>query len=60
MSAEAQYTMWMMDWYGRDAVEYMLSTKKDPVKFYASDYREMIADWEEQIKAHERRIGERR
>lgn len=58
-SAEAQYTLWMIDWVGKDQVEYMLSTKNDPVKFYAADYREMIADWSEQIKAHERRLGER-
>ena len=59
-SAEAQYTMWMVDWYGRDTVEHMLATKKDSVKFYVADYRDMISDWEEQIKAHERRVGERR
>ena len=58
-SAEAQYTLWMIDWVGKDQVEYMLATKNDPVKFYAADYREMIADWSEQIKAHERRLGER-
>jgi len=58
-SAEAQYTIWMLDWYGKDAVEYMLATKKDPVKYYAADYREMIEDWGQQIMAHERRIGER-
>jgi len=58
-SAAAQYTLWMIDWIGKDQVEYMLSTKNDPVKFYAADYREMIADWSEQIKAHERRLGER-
>ena len=58
-SAEAQYTLYMIDWVGKDQVEYMLATKKDPVKFYAADYREMIADWSEQIKAHERRLGER-
>lgn len=58
-SAEAQYTLWMIDWVGKDQVEYMLSTKNDPIKFYAADYREMISDWSEQIKAHERRLGER-
>ena len=58
-SAEAQYTLWMIDWVGKDQVEHMLATKNDPVKFYAADYREMIADWSEQIKAHERRLGER-
>ena len=58
-SAEAQYTLWMIDWVGKDQVEHMLATKNDPVKFYAADYREMIAEWSEQIKAHERRLGER-
>lgn len=58
-SAEAQYTLWMIDWVGKYQVEHMLATKNDPVKFYAADYREMIADWSEQIKAHERRLGER-
>ena len=58
-SAEAQYTIWMLDWYGKDAVEYMLSTKKDSVKYYAADHREMIEDWGQQIMAHERRLGER-
>jgi len=50
----------MIDFYGKDYVEHMLATKKDPIKYYAADYREMIADWEEQIKGHERRLGERR
>ena len=58
-SAEAQYTIWMLDWYGKDAVEHMLATKKDPIKYYSSDYREMIDDWGQQIMAHERRLGER-
>lgn len=58
-SAEAQYTLFMIDWVGKDQVEHMLATKGDPIKFYAADYREMIAEWSEQIKAHERRLGER-
>ena len=58
-SAEAQYTLFMIDWVGKDQVEYMLATKNDPIKFYAADYREMISEWTEQIKAHERRLGER-
>jgi hypothetical protein len=58
-SAEAQYTIWMLDWYGKDAVENMLATKKEPIKYYSSDYREMIEDWGQQIMAHERRLGER-
>jgi len=58
-SAEAQYTIWMLDWYGKEAVEHMLATKKAPIKYYSSDYREMIEDWGQQIMAHERRLGER-
>jgi hypothetical protein len=58
-SAEAQYTLHMIDFYGRDFVDHMLSTKSEVHKLYAADYREMIADWSEQIKAHERRLGER-
>lgn len=58
-SAEAQYTIWMQQWYGHDTVEHMLATRRDPVKHYKQDYLDMIADWEEQIKAHERRLGER-
>jgi len=38
----------------------MLDTRRDIHKLYAADYREMIADWSEQIKGHERRLGERR
>ncbi len=59
-NAEAQYTMWMIDWYGRDFVESMIAKKRDPVKLYQQDYRDMIADWEEQIRSHERRIGVRK
>lgn len=58
-TAAQQYTIWMQQWYGHDTVEHMLATKRDSVKFYKQDYLDMIADWEEQIKAHERRLGER-
>ena len=58
-SATQQYTAWMIDYFGRDFVEEMFEKKNHPVKFYAADYREMIEEWTEQIKAHERRIGAR-
>jgi hypothetical protein len=58
-SAAQQYTAWMIDYFGRDFVEEMFEKKNHPVKFYAADYREMIEEWTEQIKAHERRIGAR-
>ena len=58
-TAAQEYTIWMQQWYGHDTVEHMLATRRDPVKYYKQDYLDMIADWEEQIKAHERRLGER-
>ena len=59
-SAAQQYTIWMIDYYGREKVDWMIEHKNDPIKFYAADYRAMIAEWNEQIKAHERRVGERK
>ena len=58
-SAAQQYTSWMIDYFGRDFVEDMFAKKNNQIKFYAADYREMISEWTEQIKAHERRIGAR-
>ena len=58
-SAAQQYTIHMIDFYGREFVDHMLDTRRDTHKLYAADYREMIADWSEQIKGHERRLGVR-
>tara|TARA_B110000091_G_C13373529_1_gene293228 strand:+ start:29 stop:460 length:432 start_codon:yes stop_codon:yes gene_type:complete len=57
-SAEAWYTIWMNNQFGTDFVEQMLRDKKKIKKFYAADYREMLADFNEQIKFHKKRLGE--
>ena len=57
-SAEGQYTLWMIDYYGKDFVEEMHRDKRNITKFYAQDYRDMLADFNEQIKIHLKRLGE--
>tara|TARA_R100000329_G_C7610667_1_gene216698 strand:- start:46 stop:456 length:411 start_codon:yes stop_codon:yes gene_type:complete len=52
------YTLYMIDMYGRDFVEEMHRQRKKVRKYYANDYREMIATWREQIAEHAKRIGE--
>ena len=56
-SADAWYTLWMKDMYGKTYVEQMLRDKKKIKKLYAADYREMLADFKEQIKFHEDRLN---
>lgn len=55
-SAAHSYTLFMEDKFGRLFVENMLETKKDVKKLYAADYREMIADFKQRIKTHEKRL----
>ena len=52
------YAFYMIDTYGRDFVDEMHEKKRDVKKIYTADYREMIAEWKEQIKEHLERIGE--
>lgn len=56
-TAEQTYTLWMIDYYGRDFVEQMHSTKKDSIKIYKRDYEDMLKDLKSQIKEHLGRIG---
>lgn len=56
-TAEARYTLAMVDYYGRDFVDEMEATKRNQVKFYKKDYVEMTKEWNEQIKEHLKRIG---
>lgn len=56
-TAEQTYTLWMIDYYGRDFVEQMHSTKKNPIKIYKKDYEDMLKDLKSQIKEHLGRIG---
>ena len=56
-TAAQQYTLYMLDTYGRDFVEDMENRKRDERKLYKKDYLDMIKEWTEQIKQHLERIG---
>ena len=43
------YTLFMIDTYGRDEVERLQETKNTKIKFSDSDYNEMIADFKERL-----------
>lgn len=55
-NAEAVYTAYMIDMYGRDFVDEMLRTKSEPRKYTRAEVAEMEAEWKEQIKYHEKRV----
>ena len=56
-TAANQYTLYMIDTYGRDFVEDMEKKKKNSRKYYKSDYNQMIKEWNEQIKEQLKRIS---
>ena len=56
-NAEAQYTLYMIDYYGRDFVDEMIATKKNTLKMYAGDYREYISETKALINHHLERIN---
>jgi len=58
-TAKQRYTLWMIDYYGREFVERMERKKREPVKFYKKDYIEMTKSWNEEIGFHLDRIGSR-
>jgi hypothetical protein len=57
-TAAQQYTLYMVDTYGRDFVDEMEAKKGNMVKYYKKDYEEMTKIWNEQIREHLSRIGE--
>ena len=57
-TAAQEYTKWMYDYYGKDFVDNMLATKRNPIKRYKKDYEELYRGFMEQIKEHQERIGE--
>ena len=54
--AAQQYTTWMIDWKGREAVDEMLTTNP-VVKYTRADLEEKIFAWKEHIKFHKARLG---
>ncbi len=57
-NAEAVYTLWMVDMYGRDFVDHMIATKKNTKKMYKKDYEEFLTETNRLINFHKKRIGE--
>jgi hypothetical protein len=56
-SAEGQYTLWMIDYYGKEFVENMHRDKRKLKKLYAADYREMLESMKNQMKLEEERLS---
>jgi len=55
-NAEAVYTAYMIDMYGRDFVDEMLRTKGEPKKFTWAEVEEIDAEFSALIKHHEKRV----
>lgn len=55
--AEKHYTLYMIDTYGRDFVEYILSLKGNAHKWVRADLEDQIQEFKAQIKLQEQRIG---
>ena len=56
-TASQEYTLWMIDFYGKDFVVDMLSKKKSIRKLYKADYVDMLKYFNGQINLHKKRIG---
>tara|TARA_R110000782_G_scaffold123807_1_gene215303 strand:- start:126 stop:308 length:183 start_codon:yes stop_codon:yes gene_type:complete len=54
--AAQNYTMFMIDKFGKSQVDQMLADSNKPIKLYAQDYREMIAEFNAKIKDHRSRL----
>ena len=48
--AAHNYTMWMIETYGKSQVDQMLADANKPIKLYAADYRDMIKSYNAEIK----------
>lgn len=55
--ALAEYTLYMIDMYGRDFVEWLWESKQEIVKPKHDELLETIADLKEKIKDQEVRLG---
>ena len=55
--ASQQYTLFMVDMYGKDFVDNMFATKSNVRKLYKADYVDMLKGFNELISYHKERIG---
>lgn len=56
-SAAQQYTLKMIDYYGKDFVDEMLKKQGEIRKLYKRDYEDILSGFNEQIRHHKKRIG---
>lgn len=56
-TAAQQYTLFMIDKYGREFVENMEETKRDIRKISAQGYRDLLAELKARIKVEKERVG---
>lgn len=49
-AAAQAYTLFMIDTYGREQVDYMIATQKRPVKLFRSDLEEFIEDLKPKVQ----------
>ena len=54
---EAAYTLWMIEKFGREFVDYMLENEKTITKRTVRDYEEFIEKANKEILTHKSRIG---
>lgn len=43
--------------FGKQHVDQMLANQRTPVKLYAQDYRDMLADFNARIRKEKKRLG---
>lgn len=56
-TAMLSYTLWMIDYYGREFVEEMKAKSNQVLKLSKADYEQILKETKEQINYHEKRIG---
>jgi hypothetical protein len=54
--AAQNYTMFMIDKFGKSEVDQMLADSNKPIKLYARDYRDMLAQFNAEIKIQKSRL----
>lgn len=56
-SAQVQYTLWMIDKYGREFVDHMKEKQRTVIKRSTADYDEFISKTKAEIAMHKARIS---
>lgn len=54
--AEKNYTLWMIDWYGREYVNQLLIRSRKPHKWYRPEVLDLIEEYKERIAEQEDRL----